>query len=324
MAHEIDLSTGRAAAFFAGQPAWHRLGTLVADCQTSEQAIDLAGLNWSVEKSPLFIQSAAGGLLPVAGHFACVRQDTGAALGVVGRDYRIFQNRQAFDFMDNIVGEKLAMFETAGALKGGRRVWMLARIPRELRVAKDDIVHPYVLLTNSHDGTSGVRIIPTSIRVVCQNTLNLALNRSDASQGMTIHHTQSLVGKVAAAREKLQIVVSRFDKFEEEAQMLANRSMSQKDLTEYFTGLVAGRSEKQQKKILESLLANFENERQSLEGVRGSAWAAYNAASEWADHEMRVLGKGDAQTEARLNSIWFGASHEFKQRAWKSALAVAV
>src|SRR5262245_46039238 len=111
--------------------------------------------------------------------------------------------------MDTLVGERLAMFETAGGLKGGRRGWMLAGLPREDRVAGDDVVNPYVLPTNGHDGAAALRMIPTSIRVVCQNTLNLALSRSSSTEGLSVFHFENLDRRVAEARQKLGVVVGR-------------------------------------------------------------------------------------------------------------------
>ena len=135
----------------------------------------MAILDWLVEKQPLFTADGT----KVAGEFATVRQDT-AAVGVVGNNYRVFQNAEAFDFFDALVADKLAMYETAGSLKGGKRRSFCASIPKELRAAGDDVVNPYVLLTNTHDGSGTLRMLPTSVRVVCQNTLNLALGRANS------------------------------------------------------------------------------------------------------------------------------------------------
>jgi uncharacterized protein DUF932 len=135
-----------------GEPAWHRLGTVVQQAQTSTEAIQLAGLDWTVNKRNIAAALPDGAWQPVDGQYAMIRSDTNAALGVVGEWYRPFQNADAFALMDNIVGEKLALFETAGSLKGGKRVWMMARLPREVRAAGEDVIHPYVLLTNTHDG----------------------------------------------------------------------------------------------------------------------------------------------------------------------------
>jgi len=330
MAHEIDTTTGKAAIFVTGEAAWHRLGKVVSNAKTSEEAIKLACLDWQVEQWNLramnMVEQGVFEECEVGTHVANVRSDTGSLLGIVGSNYRVFQNRQAFDFMDAIVQDKLAMFETAGAIRGGRRVWMLARLPKEIRVAGDDLVNPYILLTNSHDGSMALRMIPTTVRVVCNNTLNLALRRAASTEGLVISHHESLEQRVAEARTKLGVIVSRMDEFADQAQALARKSLNSEELANYFTSLVNGRSEKQQKKLLESFAVNFDNERNNLPGIGRTAWAAYNAVSEWADHQMGA-GAGsntDKRIEGRLNSIWFGQANAFKQMAFTQAMELAV
>ena len=140
MAHAIDQTTGRAAVFVTGEPAWHRLGVVIENATTSAEAIGLAGLDWRVEQWPVRAfdpdnHSIEAGIPDTV---ANVRTDTKAVLGVVGKRYRVFQNHEAFDFMDGLVGDKLAMYETAGSLHGGKRVWMMASIPKEYRAGPDD------------------------------------------------------------------------------------------------------------------------------------------------------------------------------------------
>jgi len=328
MAHEIDTTTGRAAVFVTGEPAWHKLGINVSTAQTSDEAIKLAALDWSVEPKNLAAAVAAGQWAPVADRVANVRTDTNAVLGIVGHTYRVFQNREAFDFMDELVGEKLAMFETAGSLKGGRRVWMLARIPGEYRVGSDDLVKPYVLLTNTHDGTQTLRMIPTTVRVVCQNTLNLALGRAGNSEGLSIWHTESLKLRIEAARRNLGIITKRMSQFGDELLRLSDRQLAGNDLGNYFRAafnVADGDLSKHHRKIMDQLWANLDNERNTLPGIRHTAWAAYNAVSEYVDHQSRVTGNSpEAKADNRLSSIWFGTGAKIKQRAYEQALALAV
>lgn len=324
MAHEIDLSTGKAAVFVVGDPPWHGLGTVVKGAVHAAQALQLAHLDWTVEQWPLqAIQANQRREVP---HFrANVRTDTRAVLGVVSDRYRIFQNRDAFDFMDSLVGEKLAMFETAGALQGGRRVWILARIPGAFRAGTDDLIEPYVLLVNNHDGSGALRMIPTSVRVVCQNTLNLAMSGTD-TLGATIRHYENLRDRVQDARRKLGIITDRFARFDAELQVLSRRSVNSAWLNQYFTRLLPPAADPilqlRQDKVLQCWRENFDNSRQSLPGIRGTAWGAYNAVSEWADHQRTFRGSdARVRAERRLNSIWFGASDRFKRHAYDAALA---
>jgi phage/plasmid-like protein (TIGR03299 family) len=323
MPHEIDTTTGRAAVFVTGRPPWHGLGTVVGEAQTSADAIQLAGLDWEVEQWPLLARK--GGVeKPVGGRVANVRSDTNAVLGVVGNGYRPFQNVAAFAFFDAIAQEKLAIFETAGALKGGRHVWMLARLPQTIYAAPSDEIRPYVLLANSHDGSRALRMVPTTVRVVCQNTLTLALGKAGAAEGLTVYHSENLARRVAEAREKLGVVARRVDEFGEQVRVLARRSMTQAELTAYFTALVADRSEPQQKALLGRFAANFEDATNTLPGVRGTLWGAFNSVSEWADHQATVRGQTDLQrADGRLFSNWFGSSAAVKRQAFEAAMAMA-
>lgn len=327
MAHEIDMSTGRAAVFVTGEPAWHRLGVNVAAAQTSDEAIKLAGLDWTVEAKPLAAAIDGGQWAPVFDRVANVRTDTNSVLGIVGHTYRVFQNREAFDFMDTLVGEKLAMFETAGSLKGGRRVWMLARIPGEYRAGSDDVIKPYVLLTNTHDGTQTLRMIPTTVRVVCANTLNLALGRA-GGEGLSIWHTESLSLRIEAARNNLGIITKRMAQFGDELVRLADRQLAGNDLGNYFRSafnIGDGELSKHHRKIMDQLWSNFDNDRNTLPGIRHTVWAAYNAVSEYIDHQSRVTGNSpDSKADNRLGSIWFGTGNRIKQRAYENALALAI
>ena len=327
MSHEIDQTTGRAAAMYAGEGAWHGLGTVIESAATSADAIKLAGLDWTVEKWPLFARQPAPGdvstLAPRS--LANVRTDTNAILGIVGHQYRVFQNVEAFDFMDALVDDKLAMYETAGSLKGGRRVWMLAKIPKEYRVGKDDVVQPYVLLTNAHDGTQSLRVFPTTIRVVCQNTLTLAIRM--AQGGISIPHWPKLDSRIREARHALGVVHTRLDKFGEEMVALANRSLNGSESRAYFDSIFPTTDDtaaaKRNEKIVAQVLTNFDNSRNRMPGIEHTAWAAYNAVSEWTDHGRPSRGKTPTEkADNRLNSIWFGRSNTIKQQAYQAALAL--
>jgi len=331
------------------------LGKVIDQAATSAQAIGLAGLDWAVEKWPmqaLYVEGETEKTVPVPATFATVRTDLKRVLGIVSAGYRVFQNREAFDFMDALVGDKLAMYETAGSLHDGRRVWMLARIPKEYRAGKEDLVRPYVLLTNAHDGTQALRMIPTTIRVVCQNTLNIALGAYDKKR-LVVRHTQSLKGKIALARQHLGVVHEKVDQFEHEAQALHAVSMKETQVRGYveqffptkvkpdFTDgkallqtIVANRQQsdnvmrdllaahyaeteriaKRNAAILEQVLANH-----AKDPAAGTAWGAFNAVSEYADHQKKYQS-----ADSRLSSVWFGAGNDLKLDAYAAALAMAV
>jgi phage/plasmid-like protein (TIGR03299 family) len=324
MAHEIDTTTGTAAVFVTGEPAWHRLGKVIESAATSGEAIALAGLDWRVEQFPVrAFNPDSDEQFGCPDTVANVRTDTHSVLGVVSSGYHVFQNADAFDFMDSIVGDKLAMYETAGSLKGGRVVWMLARVPKEYRAGPDDLIQPYVLLVNSHDGSGALRMIPTTVRMVCANTLSLALGQ--ASEGLAIRHHPSLGKRVAEARQKLGIMTARFDQFDRELHAMLETMPTARQTDDYFQALlpeaITDREKKNRQTVLGQFYSNYDNDRNTLAGMKHTAWALYNSVSEWADHQRRVRGHGNlARAENRLNSIWFGSSHRIKQAAYHSAL----
>lgn len=224
MAHNINYNdkTGKYSFFSVNENAWHGLGQVVEQYPTSGEAIRHAGLDFEVAKSPLFtkssgiIQSAdsieiGSTELEVDGSFANIRTDNNTVLGVVGRDYQIVQNREAFSFFDAIVGGGDGiLYETAGALGKGERIFITAKFPDYIRVGKgDDVTEKYIFLTTSHDGSGSITAAFTPIRIVCQNTLNASLR--NMSNVVRIRHTSGAkqrlddAHKVMGLADKLSI-----------------------------------------------------------------------------------------------------------------------
>jgi phage/plasmid-like protein (TIGR03299 family) len=330
MAHLIDESTGQAAAFFARKPAWHGLGTVVADALSSADAIRAARLDWHVRQYPVFARLDDGRVLETD-RVANVRTDTDRVLGVVSKDYVPLQNREAFAFLDSLVEDGSLCYETAGAVKEGRQIWLLARMPGSLAPAgTSDEILPYALLTNGHDGSRAITVLPTTVRVVCNNTLCLALRKGEG-QLLRIRHEGDIASKIEAARQCLGLVSERLDAFQEQISALAARDLSVPEASLYFQRLfpiegdLTDRQRDKNGDILSLLLDNFVNERNTLPGVTGTAWAAYNAVSEWADHQRTVRGPNDTQrAENRFLSVVQGPAHDLKHQAFEMALALAV
>lgn len=335
MAHEIDFTTqAQGSAMFAYQPAWHGFGTVVSEAQTSTDALRIAGLDWDVRLTDLAADMGEGEenrYRSISTHRATYRADTGMALGAVGLRYQPLQNREAFAWMDEVVGEQLAIWHTCGSLKQGRRVWMLAKLPGHVEVTDRDLLDKYVLVTNSHDGTGAVRLFPTSVRVVCANTLRLAVGMADRNKGdsglplgLKLFHTAGgLSRRVAKARELLGVISNAHDGFGEVARQMIATPLNTQQVSDYFGTLVERRSDRSQSKVLTQLWDRFAlptNEG----GYKSNVWTAYNAASEWADHELRVTGKGDVRMERKFRSVLFGSAHSFKETAWANAIELAV
>lgn len=331
MAHEIDFTTqAQGSAMFAYKPAWHGFGTVVSEAQTSADALRIAGLDWTVALTDLAAIMPDGSHQPIDTHRATMRTDTGKALGAVGLRYQPLQNRDAFAWMDEVVGEKLAIWETCGSLRGGKDVWMLAKLPGNLEVCDRDVLDKYVLITNNHAGTGAVRLFPTSVRVVCANTLRLAIsevdrNKSDAGLplGLKLFHTAGSLGKrVQKAKELLGVIGKSHDEFAEAARAMLAKPLNTQQVSDYFGGLVENRSDRNRAKVLTAMWDRFAMP--TNEGsFKSNVWTAYNAASEWADHELRVTGKGEKRMERKFRSCLFGSAHSFKERAWASACEMA-
>jgi phage/plasmid-like protein (TIGR03299 family) len=178
MAHELAITKGRTAMMYAGEVLWHKLGTRLNEPATAREAIDAASLNYLAELKA--IQTDGG--IPFPQRKAVIRSDSKDVLGVVGNSYVPIQNHQAFEFLDAVVVDENLRYQTAGALGKGERIWTLAKLPDAIRVKNsDDITEKYLLLSNSHDGSSSLRVHFTPIRLVCANTL--AIPRENRTHG---------------------------------------------------------------------------------------------------------------------------------------------
>jgi len=217
MAHNINYNekTGKHSFFSVKEKVWHGLGAVIEDYPTSTEAIKHAGLDYTVEKRPLFTfdnenqtgNSNTGLLIPeieVPDFFATVRTDTEQVLGVVGKDYNVVQNVDAFSFFDSIVGGKEGiLYETAGALGKGERIFITAKLPDYIRVGKNDLIENYLFLTTSHDGYGSITAAFTPVRIVCNNTLNAALK--GAVNNIKIRHTLGAFERLKQAHKLLGI-----------------------------------------------------------------------------------------------------------------------
>lgn len=353
----LDTSNGRVRMMVAGKPAWHGLGVNVAEAVTSEDAIRLAGMNWRVGKIGLqYLNPVTGAMSNADGNYGIVREDTGAMLGSVGSRYQPFQNADGFDFLDSIVGKFGARYESAGSLYGGSKVWMLVHLPKQsFAVNGTDRVEPYVLFTNSHDGTSAARVFPTTHRVVCANTLRVGC-KADQGKGMVIRHTGNLAARVAKAQQSMGLAIQGIAEFQNAAETLAMKKI---EPLPYFQGLLdavcdvtaaqtmvgadalaatlavtdadrkveAARIQKsinQRKGLLEELLQRYESPTNGVAGMRGSGWAALNAATEAADHgKLGGRTTGADKASRRFESIFDGNADDVKQVAYAQAMAMA-
>ena len=321
MAHELATTNGRTAMAYFGEVPWHKLGTRLENPATAEEAIEAAGLNYEVGLCPL--KTVYGE--PVSGRRAVIREDFRQVLGVVGDAYAPIQNRECFNFLDSVVNDEGLLYHTAGALGRGERIWLLAKLPATIRVKNsDDITEQFLLLSNSHNGNSSLRVYFTPIRVVCANTLAVA-DRTSAGRGVAIRHAGDLSTKIRRAREVLGLARTFYDDLALKIDRLASYYPTVDQLQGYFRSLYpdpeVGNS-RRAANTRERLEHLFEAGRgQDISEIRHSAWAAVNAVTEYVDHERPTRGRTPEQrADRRLQSQWFGSGARLKQQAWQLAL----
>jgi phage/plasmid-like protein (TIGR03299 family) len=172
-------------------------------------------------------------------------------LGVVGDGYKIVQNVEAFSFFDHVVGEGQAIYHTAGALNLGQRIWILAKLPKNIVLTREDVVEKYMVLTNSHDGTSALKLFFTPIRIICSNTLSMALK--DAKDGISIRHSGDITSKVKEARKILGISLKWYNEFEELCKQLLGTQLSKSQVEGYYDRLLYGEEIDEKKKKVQYL-----------------------------------------------------------------------
>jgi phage/plasmid-like protein (TIGR03299 family) len=313
-------------------------GRDVTGAMTAAEAIERAGLDWTTHTER--IKTESGQVITGRRCKAVVRDDTGDVLGIVGKKHGIIDNRTCFDFMDCVSGSAGGVtYETAGYLGRGERVWMLARTDGILRVGRKgrDESHPYLLLHNAHDGTASLSVLFTCIRVVCENTLNAAI-RDGAGQGIRIRHSGDLSTKVMEAQRVLSISRTYFDDLGARFTHLSKTKMSDDQRVAYFAKVFHGKATPDQESgdvesrkwpttlaTLETLAVDGKGQADFPE-IRGTAWAALNAVTEFVDHHSSAHVKGRSEAErsgVRFDQILFGGKARTKSRALDLASAFA-
>ena len=316
MPHNLNVTHGGSSLMYVGETPWHSLGTKLDRPATAEEAIQAANLDFTVEKFRLKI---APNNLSVESHFATVRTDTMEVLGVVGSRYEPIQNKDAFTTFDALVGEGEAIYHTAGALGKGERIWLLAKLPDYIRVNGDDLVEKYLLLVNSHDGSSTVRVKLTPIRVVCENTLSLAL--SGAEQEVHIRHTLNAKEKLKEAHEILGLTNKLYMQLDAIFNRMNETKVEHETLAHYVKTVFPGNSESKDqswvKKVHDTVFELAESGA-GAEMARGTLWGAYNAVTEYVDH-YRNAKRNETQC---LKSMWFGSGERIKMYALKTAMTL--
>lgn len=343
MGHELTATDG---LVLTGAKAWHGLGTIVENAPTPREALRIAKLDWEVVQQPLSRMLPSLGTTMYAqltSHVANVRQDTQQVLGVVGKNWTPFQNRELSDFCEALHSQGQVRIETAGSIRGGEKVWFLLR-GEEFNVRKADSVFPYILVSNGHDGGTSLRCTPTTVRVVCSNTLHMVIPRfgdegqlkSMGNAAFVLRHTGKLKERVEEARRALELYGQRLEDNRDLMDTLGKVDMDSKGVQQFFLemhqrhfGAVKDRpkTEKEQKarnKAMDAVAAcvrRFEAE-QKLAGA--TAWNAFNAYTGFIQHDYASKRKDPTvRAEAKLSNNLFGINAERTMETFRYALMLA-
>ena len=273
------MSANVETMMYVREVPWHGLGTKVDEAPTSADALRLAGLDWEVAQRPIQVCGGA----KITNYKANIRSTDGAVLGIVTDRYRIVQNTDAFRFTDNLIGGDVR-YETAGSLQGGKKIWLMARMP-ERKVADDDVT-PYLCFSNTHDGSGSIRVCMTPIRVVCNNTLNLALNT--ASRQWATKHTGDVQEKIHEAQMCLELADKYMDGLAAEADKLANTTVTDEQVRQILDELFPVEDDDTERKKnsvekvkQEYMICYFAPD---IERFRNTAWGMVNAMSDMISH----------------------------------------
>lgn len=317
MAHNVETM-----AYYGATP-WHGLGKKVDHLMTAVEVIAEAGLDWTVSKEKVFAL-VDGKKVFIPGKYATIRNTDKRPLGVVGASYTPVQNAEATAFMDTLTGTGKAKYETAGSLQHGRIIWVMAKVPNGGGV---DPIDQYLVFSTSHDATMPVQIKATPVRVVCNNTLNAALH--GAGNVFRVRHTTNVADRMKEAERVFAGTLKYFGKTVEVFNKMKDAKVSDEKMVKIIEKVFAldndDLSTRQENRLEKITTKIFELKETgagtNLPGVKGTAWGAYNAITEYLDHFTTVKGgKGISAEEKLLTSTWFGTVSFKTQKAYNAVL----
>lgn len=313
MSHAVETM------MFTGKPAWHGLGQKLNDNPSISEAITAAGLDWEVGLKDLFTNEGT----PVPAR-ATYRKTDGSILGVVGPRYTPLQNSDAFDWFQPFLDANECSLHTAGSLHEGQKVWVLAKLNRDnCEIVKGDETAKFILLSNSHDGTTAIRVGYSFIRVVCANTLAFAHSKNSSSKLIRIRHTRSSKTNLENVRDIMNNINTEFEATAEQYRFLASKQFNQADVRRYvkvmlgIENTVDADIKTRTRNIMDEILTLIDGPKQNIEGVRGTYWAAWMGYNEYLNyHKGRTA-------DNRIDSLWFGQGGNDDLKAFNTALEFA-
>ena len=326
MAHNVETMA------WAGKVPWHGLGVEVPADITVPDMLIRAGLDWSVSKRKLFTENGSGNKLDlpeVKGRFALVRDSDEQTLDIVGARYVPVQNADSLGFFTDFIRSGGMKLHTAGSLCGGQYIWALAKIEQTMKVASNDTLENYLLLMSPHKLGVPLVIQQTSVRVVCWNTLNMALGTGlkGAKNAYRLPHVKEFKGDVQEeAKRALGLATDQFKQFGEAAKLLSKKLITEADRTEYFKRVFKldaasledrGQEDRDFRVIKQLEEAAVSSPGADLKSAEGTLWGALNAVTFQVDH---MAGRSRDKT---VRDIWLGYRGDVKRRALTEALALA-
>jgi phage/plasmid-like protein (TIGR03299 family) len=313
---------------YMGSTPWHGLGNRLSEKQPIEIWQREAGMDWTIQESPVRFMAESVGNLGAIHSFpeqkVLYRSDSKEALSVVSQRYQVVQPREVLEFYRDLTERSGYELETAGVLKGGRKLWALARTGQSIALKGNDVVNGYLLLATSCDGTLATTATPTTVRVVCNNTLTIAVN--GASQAIKVPHSTRFDPGVV--KKQLGIAVSQWDEFMYRMRTLAARPVKAHEAKDYLQSVLCDpltdrpeRNNFSNGKALNKVMRMYEGQGRGadLEAAKDTAWGLLNAVTEYIDHERRARNN-----EYRMDTAWFGQGAVIKQRALSTALRLVV
>jgi len=350
MSHELSMrKDGTAEMFSLRETPWHKLGKVLPEEITDDQVLEEAGLNWEVKQEEVFIREPGGpGLIAIEGYKALKRSDNNLPLSIVGDRYRVFQNHEMVKAMRLIAKDLHVVWEAAGALRGGQVVWTLGYMPDLIYNVKNDAIKTYMAIVNGHGNAKSLMLMPTTVRIVCSNTLRMATdtragaeatrlkNASDhdysdvaLSEGFSIRHNGSLPALLSGVIGAYSDIVKDAKATQEVSEAMAATKMARNDSQAYWRAVFgleapAGLDEaervkamRRDAKIISKLDQIADSPTCNTDGIKDTLWAALQACTEYIDHH----DVSDTTSAARrFQTANFGTGVALKSKAWDEAL----
>lgn len=338
MSANINIHEGKTSFVSAREIPWHQKGVILDHVFTAEEAIENANLGYNVEKRELFTTSvytsinSKGTLDTISGQkdikipdmYATVRTDNNVPLGVVGSKYTVLQNKEAFKFFDSIVGEGQAIYETAGVLGKGERIFITAKLPKQLVVAPNDVIDQYLFITNSHDGSGSITAAFTTVRIVCANTLAMALSHS--KHQVKFRHTLNAGNNLSQAAKMMGIAIKQGELMENNYQRMVKVKVTDGELKKFIElalkpdveQISAEELSKRFTNTVQSVLQYAHtDETQLMHTTKGTLFGAFNAVTGYYNNVKEYK-----TSEDKLNQLMYGTGKTTSNRAYDLALDV--